>query len=80
MAGYNLLARLTDYDRVTWQGLNAADFALIALDSHDYEIPQVETGGNQLTRGKLINNIIACSDLEAYFSQSQKASSKESAE
>ncbi len=59
MAGYNLLARLTDYDRVTWQGLNAADFALIALDSHDYEIPQVETGGNQLTRGKLIDNIIA---------------------
>lgn len=58
VAGYNLLTWLTDYDKVTWQGLNAADFALIALDSHDYEIPAVSPGGNQMTRGKLIDNIL----------------------
>lgn len=38
VAGYNLITKLTDYDKVTKQGINGAIFALIALDCKSYEI------------------------------------------
>lgn len=58
VGGYNLLLPLADYDQTVWQGVNGAIFALIAFDSHDYEIPTVENGKTQNSREKLIENIL----------------------
>ena len=58
VGGYNLLAPLTDFKAVTKQGVNGAVFALIALDSHNYEIPAVSDGKTQTTRENLIQFIL----------------------
>ena len=63
VAGYNLLEPLADYDFVTWQGLNGPVFALIALDTYNYEIPNSGDGVTQTTRENL-NNYILESQLE----------------
>ena len=59
VGGYNLLEPLADFDQTVWQGVNGAIFALIAFDSHDYEIPTVADGKNQTTRAKLVNHILS---------------------
>ncbi len=40
VAGYNLISKLDDYEKVTAQGINGAIFALIAADSAKYELQQ----------------------------------------
>ena len=37
--GYNLLDYLSDLEKITIQGINGPLWALIAIDSHDYEAP-----------------------------------------
>ncbi len=59
VAGYDLLEPLADLDYVKSQGINGPIFALIALDSHDYEIPKAATGKTQTTREALIDAILA---------------------
>ena len=59
VAGYDLLEPLADLDYVKSQGINGPIFALIALDSHDYEIPKVVAGKTQTTRDALIDTILA---------------------
>jgi len=49
---------LTDMDYVTWQGNNGAVFALLAFDSNDYEIPIASSGADQVTREKLVSEIL----------------------
>ncbi len=39
VAGYNLLAPLGDFSKVIFQGINGSLFALLALDSGNYEMP-----------------------------------------
>ncbi|MFC4803883.1 S-layer homology domain-containing protein [Filifactor villosus] len=56
--GYDLLEKMSDYDKVVWQGLNGPIWALIAVDSHKYEIPKVAKGGRQNTRELLIQEIL----------------------
>lgn len=58
VAGYNLIEPLADYDFVTWQGLNGPVFALIALDTYNYEIPAASDGAKQTTRENLVNFIL----------------------
>lgn len=58
VAGYNLLEPLADFDFVTYQGLNGAVYALIALDTYNYEIPTADDGATQTTRENLINYIL----------------------
>ena len=58
VGGYDLLARLADMDDVTFQGLNGAIFALIALDSNKYDVPAVADGGRQVTRDGLVAYIL----------------------
>ena len=58
VGGYNLLEGLTDMNYVTWQGNNGAIWALIAFDSHNYEIPTAPEGANQVTRDKLVAAIL----------------------
>lgn len=60
VAGYDLVAPLADFDQVNWQGVNGPIWALIALDTLDYEVPQLPTGSGktQTTREKLIGAIL----------------------
>lgn len=58
VAGYNLLEPLADFDFVTYQGLNGAVYALIALDTYGYEIPTASDGATQTTREELVNYIL----------------------
>lgn len=61
--GYNLLYPLADFNQVNWQGINGTIYALIALDSNNYEIPKLtetdlQKGLVQTTREKLIAHIL----------------------
>ena len=55
VGGYNLVEQLFDFDKVVWQGLNGPIFALIALDTWNYEIP---TNANN-SREKMIDYILS---------------------
>ena len=57
VASYNLLEPLADMDYVKKQGINGPIFALIALDTGDYEIPQTDAA-NPTTREKLVQTIL----------------------
>ncbi len=59
IAGQNLLKPLSDYEYVTKQGVNGAIYALLALDSAKYEIPENTYDTIQTTRENLIQNILA---------------------
>lgn len=61
IAGYDLIKALADYQYVQKQGINGPVFALLALGSHNYEIPVVEGVTEQTTREKLVQYIL---DLE----------------
>lgn len=39
--GYDLLTPLGDYEKVIWQGVNGPIYALLALDSGGYDLPEV---------------------------------------
>lgn len=59
VAGYNLLEPLGDFDKTIWQGINGPIFALIALDSGNYEIPINKNAKTQATREMYIDEILA---------------------
>lgn len=60
VAGYNLLTALGDYDRTIWQGLNGPIWALIALDSGNYDMPVNPDAKTQATRQMYIDRILEC--------------------
>lgn len=60
VAGYNLLTPLGDYDKTIWQGLNGPIWALIALDSGNYPMPQNPAAETQATRDMYIQRILEC--------------------
>jgi len=55
VGGYNLVEKLSDFDKVVWQGPNGAYFALIALDTWGFELPKNAT----TSRDKLIDHILS---------------------
>jgi len=50
VAGYDLTAPLGDYDQTVFQGINGPAFALLALDSANYEMPVCPEGKTQAIR------------------------------
>ena len=58
VAGYNLLMPLGDFEKTIWQGLNGPIWALIALDSGNYEIPKNPAAKTQATRQLYIDEIV----------------------
>jgi hypothetical protein len=58
VAGYNLLTPLGDFDKTIWQGLNGPIWALIALDSGNYAMPQNPNAKTQATRQMYIDEIL----------------------
>ena len=59
VGGYNLLTPLGDYDKTIWQGLNGPIWALIALDSADYPMPENPEAETQATRQMYIDCILS---------------------
>ena len=58
VADYNLLMPLGDFEKTIWQGLNGPIWALIALDSGNYDIPKNPAAKTQATRQLYIDEII----------------------
>ncbi len=58
--GYDLLLPLGDYENTIWQGMNGPIWALIALDSGAYEIPQNNEATVQATRELYVQRILDC--------------------
>ncbi len=62
--GYNLFSYLADLDEVTKQGVNGPAFALLALDSKGYQLPEsavaavTKNGGTVASREALINYLL----------------------
>jgi len=59
VAGYNLLYPLGDFEKTIWQGINGAIWALIALDSNNYEIPENTEASKQASRGLYVDEILS---------------------
>ncbi|MEF9990010.1 MAG: hypothetical protein RR716_05820 [Christensenellaceae bacterium] len=61
VAGYDVIAPLADFDQVKWQGVNGTIWALIALDTMQYEVPKLPSDSTkvQTTREKLIQDILS---------------------
>lgn len=57
-AGYDLLLPLADFEAVTRQGINGAVFALLALDSRGYAIPDDPDAAVQATRALYVDAIL----------------------
>ena len=59
VAGFNLLKPLADFEQVTKQGINGTIFALLALDSGNYEIPENPDAAVQATRQMYVDELLA---------------------
>ena len=68
VAGYDLLAPLGDYEKTIWQGLNGPVWALIALDSNDYDVPNNSDATTQATRALYVQRILDCQLNDGGFS------------
>lgn len=60
VAGYDLTVALGDYEKTIWQGLNGPIWALIALDSAGYPMPENPEAETQATRQMYIDRILEC--------------------
>ena len=68
VGGYNLLTPLGDYEKTIWQGLNGPIWALIALDSNDYDVPKNPEATTQATRELYVKRILDCQLADGGFS------------
>lgn len=59
VAGYNLLIPLGDFDKTMQQGINGPVWALLALDSGNYAMPQNAAAKTQASRQMYVDAILA---------------------
>lgn len=62
IGGYNLLEQLADFENIIKQGINGPIFALLALDSKNYEIPVPDSSvkiKTQNTRQMMVDYILS---------------------
>ncbi len=59
IAGYDLLLPLGDFNKTIWQGINGPIWALIALDSGNYLVPENKAANKQATRRMYIDEILS---------------------
>lgn len=74
--GINLLTPLGDYNKVTFQGLNGSIWALIALDSGNYQIPLNPSAEVQATRDMYISTILSAQNSDGGWAFSKGSSSE----
>lgn len=58
VADYDLTVPLGDFDKTVWQGLNGPIWALIALDSAGYPMPENKNAKTQATRQMYVDYIL----------------------
>ena len=58
VGGFNMLVPLADFEQTVFQGINGPVFALLALDSGNYEIPENVADSTQATRDMYVDYII----------------------
>jgi len=58
VGGFNLLQPLADFEQTIFQGINGPIFALLALDSGKYELPENIADSTQATRDLYVNYIV----------------------
>ena len=58
VGGFNMLLPLADFEQTCFQGINGPIFALLALDSGDYDIPENTADSTQATRDLYVDYII----------------------
>ncbi len=58
VAGYDLTKPLSNFDQTCFQGINGPMFALIALDSHGYDLPTADEGITQATKDMYIGLLL----------------------
>lgn len=75
VAGYNLLAPLGDFERTVRQGINGPVWALIALDSGNYDIPRNPDAATQATREAYVGEILTRQNGDGGWSLSGAAPS-----
>ncbi|MBQ5326277.1 MAG: terpene cyclase/mutase family protein [Oscillospiraceae bacterium] len=68
VAGYNLLVPLADFEQTIFQGVNGPVYALLALDSGDYEIPENIADSTQATRQMYVDYILSKEAAEGGWS------------
>lgn len=59
VAGYDLTLPLGDFEKTKAQGVNGVIYALLALDSRDYPMPQNAAASTQATRQLYVDAILA---------------------
>ena len=59
VAGFDLTLPLGDYEKTAAQGVNGVIYALLALDSRDYPMPQNAAASTQATRQLYVDAILA---------------------
>lgn len=69
-AGYNLIEKIYNSDRISGQTLNAPVYALLALDSGNYTIP----GDAKWSKSALLNEILSKQNADGGFALSSGAS------
>lgn len=76
VGGYNLLIPLGDFEKTVWQGINGPVWALIALDSGNYSIPENKDAKVQATRDMYIDYILKRQNDDGGWSLSENMSSE----
>jgi len=80
VGGYNLLKPLGDYDKTVWQSLNGPIWALIALDSSNYAMPQNKAAKTQATRQLYVDDILSHQLADGGWSLTGEGGSSEPAD
>lgn len=76
VSGYNLLIPLGDFEKTVWQGINGPVWALIALDSGNYSIPENKDAKVQATRELYIDYILERQNSDGGWALSENMSSE----
>ncbi len=76
VGGFNLLIPLGDFEKTVWQGINGPVWALIALDSGNYSIPENKDAKVQATREMYIDYILKHQNSDGGWSLSENLSSE----
>ena len=76
VGGYNLLLPLGDFEKSVWQGINGPVWALIALDSGNYSIPENRDAKVQATREMYIDYILKRQNSDGGWALSEDMSSE----
>lgn len=76
MGGYNLIIPLGDFEKTVWQGINGPVWALIALDSGNYSIPENKDAKVQATREMYIDYILNRQNNDGGWALSENMSSE----